>query len=189
MMLLGITGTAGSGKTTLASLLVGCGWKRTRFAAPIKEMLSALLRCQGASYHLVTEMLDGKLKETPTKLLAGVSPRYAMQTLGTEWRDLIDQKLWVEIWRNHIEQKYRPLSMHKILVDDLRFPHEAAAIREMGGKIVRIIRPLTAQTAVVSGHASETELETISADITILNDSTPDAMLTALGSAMLEYWK
>lgn len=188
MLLLGITGLAGSGKTTLATMLVSLGWKRTAFASPIKEMVAALLRYQGASNDLITEMLNGKLKEVPSELLAGRSPRFAMQTLGTEWREMIDRNLWTHIWRSHIEHRYRPLSMHKILVDDLRFPHEEQIVREMGGKIVRIVRQLVINPTNVSGHASETEQSRLSPDITIFNDSTPDAMLSQLGTAM-EYWK
>jgi len=186
MLILGICGPAASGKTTLATLLTSVGWQRTRFAAPIKAMIGTLLLTQGIDNNTVWRMLDGDLKENPTEFLNGRTPRHAMQTLGSEWRDLMDRNLWTEVWKRHL-RGYGPEA--KILVDDLRFLHEEKVIRELGGKIVRIVRPVRPHAALVpGGHISETELAQVSADATIINDSTPDAMLTALASIM-EYWK
>jgi hypothetical protein len=53
-----------------------------------------------------------------------------------------------------------------LIIDDVRYINEAAAIRAVGGIIVRIIRPgLTPMD-----HSSETEQQHIIADYTVTND-------------------
>jgi hypothetical protein len=67
------------------------GFARVRFAGPLKAMMAAL-GCTNAE-------IDGDRKEVPCDLLGGKSPRWAMQTLGTEWGrkligdDLVDSSL------------------------------------------------------------------------------------------------
>jgi hypothetical protein len=76
--LIALTGYAGSGKSTLADILA-CehGFTVVKFAGPLKAMLRAL--------GLDEREIEGDLKEQPCQLLAGHTPRRAMQTLGTEW--------------------------------------------------------------------------------------------------------
>ena len=132
-------------------------------------------------------MLDGDLKETPSTFLGGKSPRLAMQTLGTEWRDTINRNLWVDVWKRYVQNFP---SDAKILVDDLRFAHEATAVRELGGKIVRIRRPNAQNPGWTNiNHISEVESLTLPVDGEIRNDSTPDAMLDQLAAIIMEYWK
>ena len=57
-------------------------------------MLRKLLACPGADAGMIRRMIDGDLKEAPTPLFEGRTPRHAMQTLGTEWgRDRIGRDL------------------------------------------------------------------------------------------------
>ena len=102
-MIIGLTGLAGSGETTVARHLMGMhGFVRHRMAEPLKSMLKAL--------GLTEQQIDGDLKEVPCELLGGKTPRHAMQTLGTEWgRDLISQNLWVKAWCDSLPH-YRDIS-------------------------------------------------------------------------------
>ncbi len=152
------TGLAGSGKSTAAAHLVHChGFQRVRFAGPLKAMLAAL--------GLTSEQIDGSEKETPCDLLGGKTPRYAMQTIGTEWgRDLIASDLWIRAWKAAVAKV--PAGV-PVVVDDCRFPNEAEAVRAAGGVIVRIDRP--GAGAGAAGHVSEQHQ--IEAATTICNDT------------------
>ena len=157
-MLIGITGRAGSGKSTAAKYLV-----RERhficvpFAGPLKKMLRGL--------GLTDRETDGDLKEHPSDLLLGVTPRFAMQRLGTEWgRDLIHPDLWIELWRREVGRLLT--GGHSVVSDDCRFPNEADVLRRLGGKIIGI-RTDEALDLDVAAHASEAQH--IEPDAKILN--------------------
>lgn len=63
-----------------------------------------------------------------------------------------------------------------IIIDDVRFTNEAEAIRDVGGIVVRIIRPgLTPMN-----HESETEQQYIFADYTLINDEDLEEELEVL---------
>lgn len=148
------TGLAGSGKSTAAKHLIqNHGWKLTRFAGPLKAMMTAL----GLTY----EEIEGSRKELPCELLGGKTPRWAMQSIGTEWgRNLIDPDLWIRAWRAALPVR------GNVVVDDCRFPNEAAAVRAAGGIIIRVARDGAVSSA--AGHSSEGQ--EIEADFTIRND-------------------
>jgi putative protein kinase ArgK-like GTPase of G3E family len=75
--IIGLTGLMGSGKSLAAQELERIGFTRTRFAGSLKDMMRVL--------GLTEEEIEGNLKETACALLGGKTPRYAMQTIGTEW--------------------------------------------------------------------------------------------------------
>lgn len=141
--IIAFTGLAGAGKSTAAFHLVAHrGFERVRFAGPLKAMMAAL--------GLTHEQIEGREKETPCDLLGGKTPRYAMQTIGTEWgRDLIANDLWVRAWKAAVAAI--PAGV-PVVVDDCRFPNEAEAVQAAGGILVRVDRP-GAGTASI--HASE----------------------------------
>lgn len=156
-MLIGLCGLAGSGKSTVARTLTGAfDFNRLAFADPLKGML--------ASVGFTPEQLYGSEKEVMIPDL-GVTPRFAMQTLGTGWgRDTINPDIWVNLWT----RKARDLlaAGAHIVADDVRFPNEVAAIRALGGEIWRVERPgVSAMDHVSEKHALET-------DATVMNDST-----------------
>lgn len=158
--LLGITGPAGSGKSTAAQVLVGAGWARVRMAGPLKAMLRAI--------GLTDRHLDGDLKELPCDLLQGRTPRHAMQTLGSEWgRALIGPDLWIDLARREIVQTMA-LGV-SVVVDDVRFENEAAMIRALGGMVLGLSRPGTGG----GDHVSEAG---VAADLTYANDGGIEAL-------------
>lgn len=136
------TGLAGSGKSTAADYLVSHGYQRVKFAGPLKAMMRAM--------GLSEDHIEGPLKELPTPLLAGRTPRYAMQTIGTDWgRDLIGPTLWTGLW-------YATVSAvldhgGRVVCDDCRFANEAESVRAIGGKVIR----LEGRGGISGGHVSE----------------------------------
>jgi len=146
-----LCGSAGSGKSTAAEFLVRKHhYARLSYAAPIKKMILCLLTEAGVGPLTAKEMIVGKFKEDPHDALAGHSPRYAMQTLGTEWGR---ERMAQDFWRRILLRKAKQLldSGIDVVVDDLRFPDEAEALKALGALIVRIERPVEA----VESHASE----------------------------------
>jgi hypothetical protein len=91
-----------------------------------------------------------------------------MQTLGTEWgRACIHPDFWVMIAR--AETQRIMADDRSVVIDDVRFPNEAAMIRDLGGELWRIDRP----GVTYSGdHSSEGGLEDITTDRVIANDGT-----------------
>lgn len=154
-----------SGKTTVAEFLdLQHDYVRISFATPLKEMVRTLLMCGGYSTAQADMMLKGELKETGL-LWGGKSPRYLLQTLGTEWgRQLIDPDIWVQVCLDHANKLGCP-----VVIDDVRFPNEFQAIKDEGGVMVKIIRPLKHITIM---HQSEGALNACEFDYTITNDGT-----------------
>lgn len=164
-------GEAGVGKTTVADYLVAQqGFKRVKFADPLKNMLRAI--------GLTEAEIEGDLKNEPCDLLQWKTPRHAMQTLGTEWgRKLIGEKFWTDLWIA-TANNYR-----LVVCDDCRFPNEAEVIRSMGGRIVKIIRPDHENPAEVAAHSSETSMNGIEPDVTIINDGSLGRLFEAAREA------
>lgn len=173
--ILALCGPAGSGKSTLANLLVQEeGYTRTSFANGLKTMLAGLLYFQNVDDAQVQRMLNGDLKEEPSVYLGGKTPRFAMQTLGTEWRNMVDRDLWVNVWENSI--KFSDEFSDKIVVDDLRFKHEAQRVWDLGGTILRVHR--SDQDVKPDSHISEQEYLTIDYGVQITNyENHPEYML------------
>ena len=152
MEIVALVGAAGCGKSTVADILQGMGYHRLKFSQPLKDMLKAI--------GLSDEHTEGSLKEVPRDLLSGRTPRYAMQTLGTEWaRDIMEKDFWLNLWRTQA-QKYE-----KLVVEDCRFGNEAGLVKSMGGNLWRINR----LGYDFNGHSSETEMEGLDCDCTINN--------------------
>lgn len=157
--LIGLSGYAGSGKSEAARVLIHAGWDRRKFAAPLKGMLQFFLAYQGAAADHIQRMIEGDLKEVPSAMLGGQTPRHAMQALGTEWgRMRLSDSLWVDAAMRNLPPR--------TVFDDCRFENEAAAIRDRGGVIVRIVRP---GVGPVNAHVSENLVEP---DLVILNTGT-----------------
>jgi hypothetical protein len=132
--LIGLTGPAGCGKSTIAQTLSFSAWVvRHRFAGPLKAMLRTL--------GLTEAQVDGNEKELSCALLGGRTPRYAMQTLGTEWgRGLLDDDLWLRATLLQIDATLAETRSPIVVIDDVRFDNEAAAIRTRGGIVIKLVR-------------------------------------------------
>lgn len=163
-LLVGLIGHKGSGKDTAAEVYGQYGYENLKFADPLKDMLRVIFRASGDSEDVIERRIDGDLKEEPCEALRGKTPRYAMQTLGTEWgRDMIGQ----DVWTNLLTMKARQFDM--VVVTDVRFPNEVETVHELGGKVIEVYRPLS---DVDLSHPSEQFVFEYDAVYTHINEGT-----------------
>lgn len=171
-MIVGLTGKAGAGKSTVSQYLVDeYGFKLLPLAQPLKEMLWAL----GVDAHYT----HGGKKEEVHPLLNGWTARHAMQTLGTEWgRRCLGDDFWVNLWR----QNALAHAKFDVVCDDVRFENEVKMIKSMGGKILNVTR--NAATTRLSAHASETA--ELPFDFSIFNNGTPTQLFFTIDHLVRE---
>jgi hypothetical protein len=100
--------------------------------------------------------------------------RRLLQVFGTEvGRKLIADDIWVTSTLSQLDPD------GKYVITDCRFPNEAAAIKELGGTMIRIIRH---GYQPVNAHVSETSLDDYPFDYVLWNNSTIEKMHETLRS-------
>jgi hypothetical protein len=187
----------GSGKSEVAKVLMrDYGAKLVKFAAPLKDMTRVLLRHMGVHPSLIERHVEGDLKEAPIedfmafrdrgKMLPSeqkpLTARYLMQTLGTEWRDLVNRELWTKIAYDNVASELA--KGHHVVIDDMRFFHEWQMVQAMNGVTIRIFRPLVLKAM---DHASEGALDNTKFDWNILNEGTLDDLKASVDVIMRDY--
>lgn len=133
--LISIGGKRGAGKGEIASHLVKAhGYTVHKLASPLKDMLRAFLR-EAAGYNaaLIERCIEGDLKEVPIPEIGGASPRELMQTLGTEWAQSIYPGMWIDMMVSRVSATIADGG--KVVVDDMRFPHEADVLSRLGAQL------------------------------------------------------
>ena len=206
-MIIGICGFIGSGKDTAADFLVNFhGFKRDSFASTLKDAVAHV-------FNWDRELLEGRTKASrewreqvdpwwSTRLnMPNLTPRLVLQLWGTE---VARKAFHDDIWIASLENKLRN-SKDDIVITDCRFPNEINAIKQAGGKVVRVTRgpdPDWYQLAVnvncgpknmnwttsklglekLKIHASETAWVGTEFDVVIDNNDTLDHMYEQLKS-------
>ena len=141
-MIVGLVGFIGSGKGTIADLLVERhGFIKESYANSVKDACAIIFGWDRA-------MLEGDTPESRAwretkdewwskKLGREFSPRLALQLMGTEaGRDVFHPDLWVHTVMRRCSQ-FPGLNY---VIADVRFPNEINAIRDSGGKVIRVRR-------------------------------------------------
>lgn len=181
-MIIGVLGPAGSGKDTVSDFLVSkYGFTKIALADPLKRICREV-------YGFTDEQLWGPSEcrnQPDLRYPTGrgfLSPRVALQTLGTEWGRAMFENTWMEYGLRMAEgillqggrysQKkglYDPGFIERlfskkprgVVFSDIRFKNEVDAIRRRhSGFVVRIKRSGLAQVGV-AGHASEEEQKSL----------------------------
>lgn len=189
LKIVSITGKKGHGKDYVGAVIVrlthGYFKKAQRFAFgdALKEVCSIIFGVPLHIYHA-----DDSIKSTtPTcwrwcelepALLKSfpqhgefVTVRESLQLMGTEiFRNTFCRDTWVRL----VEHKLSACDADYAVITDMRFLSEAARMREMGAKLIRVIDPN--KPLNTGSHQSEAEMERIEVDHTIINDHarTPD---------------
>lgn len=157
-MIVGLTGRKGCGKSSVANIFrERLGYEVISFASPIKDMLRVLgLGDAELNDPIIKEIVLDEYRK---------SPRELMQLLGTEFgRALVDKNIWVTALEKRIDPD------KNYVIDDVRFPNEAAMIHANGGKVVRVYRPMQEEEAEDS-HISEAGIDSEQIDYELRNSS------------------
>jgi hypothetical protein len=188
LRLIGICGRKRHGKDSVGRILRdNFSFRTTAFADPIKRIAMDV-------YGLSWEQCygDGPEKEE-VESKWGLSPRVIMQRIGTEVGRSIHTDTWVRhtldnirsaadgkgfVERDDVGRRFNriPLTVASTLwaVTDVRFPNEAEAIRVAGGTVLKVVRPSLG--APTDEHSSETSVDQVVADHTVVNDGTLEAL-------------
>lgn len=174
MKLIGLLGSMGAGKTTAATILARAhNLDIVSVAAPIRAMLQAL--------GVDPALFNGRHKDKPIAYLGNKTPRQLMQSLGDWGREDVAGNVWSGLLETRLAERHLANDLH-VVVDDIRLPLEAAAIRARGGVLWRVIRG-TQQVQAIGSHVTERGA-LIEADQTIPNH----ASIADLEHALAEAW-
>lgn len=178
-MILGLIGHAGCGKDTFADHLVNnYGFCKVSFSDPMKRFCKEVYEFSDTQLWGPSNMRNSEDPRYPRNLGESLSPRYALQTLGTEWGRGCYPNTWVEyairIATKLLQGGYvydakagimQIPNRHKfykgIVFPDCRFKNEVGLIKGQRGTVVRIHRPGYDGNVGIAGHASEEEQKSI----------------------------
>jgi hypothetical protein len=142
----------------------------------MRLMLAPLLNYAGQDSSALT--CDIRKEEPLSNFPYQLTPRHLMRTLGTEWgRTCCGPRFWTELWANKVREDL--LFGADIVCDDLRFPEEYEACRELGAQIWQITR---ANAKPASAHPSDGGLDGYDFDLTIENEGSLDGFKTLISS-------
>lgn len=169
MSLIGFAGYAKCGKNLAADLIkeYDSSWELVSFAGRLKQISSLLTG------------LDVRIFENKKELYLhgwGMTIREFLQRLGT---DAIRNHFHEDTWVNALMSDYH--QSDKWIVTDVRFPNEFYAIRQYGGKVIRINRD---GVEPAGGHSSETALDGFPFDHVIDNNGTVEELKQKLWSIL-----
>jgi len=158
-----LVGPKRCGKDSVAEIMCRAQrYERFTIATQLKEGLRALYP------ELSMEDLESETKDSVHPAL-GCTPRALMQAIGT---DVTFQNIGASYWINSAIRRIRESPVDRVVVTDVRFPHEEKALREAfpDMRVIRILRPDAVDRE--DRHASETAHLGVRHDAVIHNTGT-----------------
>jgi hypothetical protein len=146
------------------------GYLRIPFAQTLKEMARPLFAALGYTPEQIKAFEEGDKTDKIRVGTKNVTVRHIYQQLGTEWgRERISPVLWIVAWQARVAAALDSPKTPGVVVDDLRFPNEAAAVRRLSGRIWFVHRP---DAHSEESHASEGQITINNADHVVDNSTT-----------------
>ena len=179
--ILGLCGLIGSGKGTVADILVQQGFTKLSFADRLKDGVAAMFGWD-------RQMLEGDTEESrkwredvdffwTRELGTEVTPRLVLQLYGTE---CMREGFYDGIWVSLVKQEILKNPNGNYVIPDVRFQNEIKMIQSLGGQIWRVKRghdPLWFSRYIKSNvlpnniHPSEWNWATSKFDRLVINDT------------------
>jgi dephospho-CoA kinase len=177
LKILAVTGSMGSGKSTVTGLIKAeiCkrrSWQLVKFAQPMYDMQEYIYDRAGLT---IPKPKDRKL----------------LQWLGSDWGRSIDVNLWVNIWKANAELELKRSPNILVMCDDLRFDNEAEMVKSVGGKILCLEATSTQRAKRIelinSTHQSENGVDPMYIDKVIKNNGSLE-LLTSKVKELIKEW-
>ena len=184
-MIIGLTGLAGCGKSTLANYLVEKhGFERLSFAGPLKKMIRTLNPILGITDNEGGEEYgevragdlqspelgwsEADIKESEF----GPEYRRLLQVLGTNCIRSVDDYFWVNAAGKQLESY-----TGNYVFDDVRFPNEAEAIRDgFNRRTPGTLWNIPREGLLRGEHSSEQWAGKMDENFHLPNDGTPEEL-------------
>ncbi len=192
--LIGLTGAAGSGKDSVAGIMVlEHGFQQIAFADALYEEVSTAFNVsveflknrntkERQAFRLsMRNCTDAEFVRTIMRM-HGISllmrrfwrwqprsPRQILQWWGTDYRRARCEAYWID---KVCDRLMLTPNTHWVITD-VRFPNEADLVREFGGQLGLVLRP---GVEPVANHVSEAFWQTCNPDIVIRNDGTLEGL-------------
>lgn len=148
-MIVGISGKMGTGKTTLARHLAAlCGGRVVSFADALRAEVADI-------FCLPVEALTSRECKEHMLVPVGFNPMSTRQLL--QWWGALRREADADYWVRQVIGAVAGGEL--VMIDDVRYRNEAAAIRAAGGVVIRLDPYAEWQPGVGSGHLSETDLD------------------------------
>lgn len=172
-MIIGLVGYIGSGKSTVADVLVReHQYHKFAFADSLKDAVATiftwprgLLEGDSNASRTFREKVDPWWSH---KLGYEVTPRLILQKMGTEaCRHGIADNIWIAALEKRMQ------GYEDVVIADCRFPNEIDFIRSVGGIVIQVARgPAPTEEERAKMHVSETAWYSCPVDAVIDNDGT-----------------
>lgn len=210
-LILGVSGLAGSGKSLVAEYIAhNFNGVQCALADPIKRIVAEVYRFSETQLWGPSEMRNAPDERYPRwvadvhgeKVQQYLSPRYALQQLGTEWARDCYQNTWVDHTLRIASEVLSTTPPYKtydrrlgvipwnapaphqvVVISDVRFQNEIEAVRHAGGKLIRLVRPGAGLSGAAAAHPSEKEQSEIpdeAFDDVIMNDRSKEELFLRL---------